>query len=88
LVKLVCAQATEKRCREQAERMAQVLQYEIDRQGLPETDIIGPAPAYHRRVRGKYRWQLVVRGGRVQELLRTVVLPLGWTVDVDPMNVL
>ncbi|MBC7317303.1 MAG: hypothetical protein H5T70_12850 [Chloroflexi bacterium] len=55
---------------------------------MPETDLIGPAPCFFSRERGRWRWQLLVRGPNPQELLRDVHLPLGWRVDVDPQSLL
>jgi primosomal protein N' (replication factor Y) len=51
-------------------------------------DILGPAPAYFRRVRGRYRWQLVLRGDDVVRFLNIQSLPNGWVVDVDPLTLL
>lgn len=51
-------------------------------------DILGPAPAYFRRVRGRYRWQLVLRGDDVVEFLNQQTLPQGWIADVDPLTLL
>jgi len=56
--------------------------------GLPEIGLIGPAPAFFARLRGQYRWQVIVRGNDPAVLLRDVRLPLGWRVDVDPVSLL
>jgi primosomal protein N' (replication factor Y) len=50
--------------------------------------VVGPAPCYYRRVRGRYRWQLVVRGAEVGALLSAATWPAGWMVDVDPVSLL
>jgi len=39
-------------------------------------------------VRGKYRWQIIVRGNDPHILLRDIPLPLGWRIDVDPVSTL
>ena len=56
--------------------------------GLPETDVIGPAPPFFARLRGRYRWQVLLRHANPAELLRAVEIPPGWRVDVDPAGVL
>jgi primosomal protein N' (replication factor Y) len=75
------------RCRVQAERLGRWLANEIQRTGLA-ADLIGPAPCFFSRVQGRYRWQIVIRGRDPLPLLRPVALPMGWRVDVDPVNLL
>src|SRR5262249_8332299 len=50
--------------------------------------LIGPAPAYLRRLRGRYRWQIVLAAAAPERMLAGCPLPSGWTVDVDPTNLL
>ena len=57
-------------------------------EAAPALDLIGPAPAFFHRVRGEYRYQIIVRGPDPRELLEDIALPLGWRVDVDPVSVL
>ena len=61
------------------------------REGLGEVDVIGPSPAYPPRVRGRYRWHLIVRvpvGAPVDlpALLASLAPLPGWRVDVDPVS--
>ena len=61
------------------------------REGLGEVDVIGPAPAYPPRLRGRYRWHMVLRvpvGAAVDlPALVASLAPLpGWRVDVDPVS--
>jgi primosomal protein N' (replication factor Y) len=51
-------------------------------------DVIGPAPCYYARVRGRHRWQLLLRGPGARDLARTVAWSPGWAVDVDPVSLL
>lgn len=74
-------------CRSESERMGAWLAAEIRNLDRPES-LIGPAPCFHSRVQGRYRWQIVVRGPDPAQLLRGVALPRGWRVDVDPENLL
>ena len=49
--------------------------------------LIGPIPAFVHRVRGRYRWQLIIRGHNPASLLAGITLSTGWTIDVDPVGV-
>ncbi len=59
----------------------------IERLGLDDTDVVGPAPALMERVRNQYRWQMIVRGPDLHPLLRVLNTP-GWAVDIDPVSTL
>jgi primosomal protein N' (replication factor Y) len=69
--------------REEALRMQKALALRRAEFGASD-EIIGPAPAYVPRVRGRWRWQLTVRGRDPASLVRGFVLPPNWAVDVDP----
>jgi primosomal protein N' (replication factor Y) (superfamily II helicase) len=56
-----------------------------------ETDLVGPAPAFLERLRGRYRWQVILRSPNPPDVLRLLTrddLPAGWSVDVDPVSTL
>jgi primosomal protein N' len=55
--------------------------------GLPDIDVLGPTPPQVARVRGRYRWALLVEGIEPAALVRELDLPPGWVIDVDPVNV-
>jgi primosomal protein N' (replication factor Y) len=76
------------RARREAERMAQVLRVHIARRGEPGVEIVGPAPCFYRRLRSQHRWHILVRADEPEGLLRPIPLPLGWRVDVDPVDLL
>jgi hypothetical protein len=40
------------------------------------------------RLRGRFRWQIILRGKDPSCLLADVSLPQGWVVDVDPVGLL
>jgi primosomal protein N' (replication factor Y) len=79
-----------KRAQGQAEstRVADLLRAEISRLAVPETDVLGPAPCFFSMQRGEYRWQVIVRSPDPPELLRRIPVPLGWRLDIDPVDVL
>ena len=88
LVRLEIAAPTDKAAERSAKALAGELKEAIARLGLPATDLIGPSPAFFRRLRGKSRWTIVVRSLDPYPLLAAVALPPGWRVDVDPIDVL
>jgi primosomal protein N' (replication factor Y) len=88
LVRLIYEDASPSRAQAGAEELAEILQDALVRRGLRVTDLIGPAPAFFARLRGRYRWQVLLRHAEPAEFLRAVQIPAGWRVDVDPVSVL
>ena len=75
----------------EATLLANRLQQVIDELQMADTDIVGPAPAFMERLRGRYRWQLIVRSPRPDRLVSALTrddLPSGWAVDMDPATTL
>jgi primosomal protein N' (replication factor Y) len=88
LIRLLCSHSSDQRCQEECRRMYALLSNRLERLGLPEIDLLGPSPCFISRVRGKYRWQIIVRGRDPQSLVEGAPRPLGWSVDVDPVSTL
>jgi len=74
-------------CQREAQRMHSLLKGERDSWGMDVT-FIGPSPAFITRVRGRYRWQIILRGDDPVRLLAGVPIPQGWVVDIDPVSLL
>jgi primosomal protein N' (replication factor Y) len=70
----------------EAERLAGQLRQRLEAENAP-TDLIGPAPCFFDRVRGLYRWQIVLRAHDPSQWIPET-LPEGWTIDVDPVSLL
>jgi len=85
---LVYSHANDALCQREAERMKRLLIQEIDSRGIADLSIIGPAPAFIHRLRGRFRWQLILRGSEPSALLSQIPIPQGWTVDIDPVTLL
>ena len=66
--------------------MKRQLLAEIESRGIADLSLIGPAPAFIHRLRGRFRWQLFLRGTEPSELLGQIPVPWGWTVDIDPVG--
>ena len=90
LMQMTYQSRREESCEEEAGRIAELLRETAFGSGLSGVDVIGPAPSQPFRVRGLYRWHLLLRGagGVLHALLGEVTLPRGWTVDVDPVTAL
>ena len=87
LVSLVYTHANAEACRTGAEKMFQRLTEKKD-QERADVELVGPAPMFFGRIRGRYRWQILVRGSDPSRLMAALPLPQGWVVNVDPMTLL
>jgi primosomal protein N' (replication factor Y) len=85
LVRLVHRHTNEALCRREAERVRLALEQRAQ-EDIVDFDLIGPVPAFASRARGRYRWQLFLRGPDPTRILSQVSLPQGWTIDVDPVG--
>jgi primosomal protein N' (replication factor Y) len=88
LARLVFSASDERRCWRETHALRRALLARLEALGDAETRVIGPAPCYAQRLRGRYRWQIVLCGQRLEPLLEQSVLPLGWSLDVDPVSLL
>ena len=86
IVRLIYGHTNDALCRREAERMKRLLTAEIDAAGIGDISLIGPAPAFIQRLRGRFRWQLILRGVEVSTFLSRINIPQGWAVDVDPLG--
>ncbi len=86
LAGLTYSHANDGLCQREAERMKRFLEQEIAAKGIAGIELIGPAPAFIHRLRGRFRWQLILRGHELSAFLSPLPLPPGWTVDIDPMG--
>jgi primosomal protein N' (replication factor Y) len=86
LVRLVYSHANEKSCRREAERVYRLILDEKTRNDTIDLSVIGPVPTFAYRARGRYRWQLFLRGADSSRMLSELLLPRGWTIDVDPVG--
>jgi primosomal protein N' (replication factor Y) len=88
LVRLLYTASNEERCIRETRRVRALLDQDIARQGIADIQVIGPAPCFAERARGRVRWALRLRGDRFARVLDRLELAPGWTVDVDPVSLL
>jgi len=86
LALLVYSHTNDAQCQRQAEGVKRMLAQEIDSRGIAGVELIGPAPAFIHRLRGRFRWQLILRGSDLPEFLSGITFPPGWAVDIDPLG--
>ena len=86
LIRLLYVHANRALCEREALRVSAVLREQIESWGYSDVEVLGPTPAYPARLRGRYRWQIILRGPQPRTLLDKVPLPQGWVVDVDPIG--
>lgn len=86
LVSLTYSHTNDVLCQREAERMKRLIIEERNSKGIADLTVIGPAPAFIHRLRGRFRWQLTLRGAEPATLLSQLPIPQGWTVDVDPVG--
>ncbi len=87
-VRFITSSTDPLRAQTAAEELADRVRAEIGRLGLQDADVIGPATAFAERVRNRYRWHLMLRTADAQPVLEALGPLPGWTVDVDPVNML
>ena len=75
-------------CQQQATALARLFRQKVAAQGLGDVEVIGPAPGVPERVRGHYRWHVLLRGRNLHRFMEGVRFPPVCTVNVDPAHVL
>ena len=88
LLKISCAYKTERGATVATGRLAS----ELRRDYADQIKLLGPAPAFYERLRGLYRWQIVVRCSRRATLVAiadTIAQKKGnWQIELDPISLL
>ncbi|MGQ9516219.1 MAG: replication restart helicase PriA [Anaerolineae bacterium] len=76
------------RAQAEAERVHRLLGDYLRRQGFRDVELSGPVPCFFARLRGAYRWQIILKAGDPAEVFRGFPLPAGWRLDIDPVSLL
>ena len=94
MARMVYSASNDEKCEQIANVMARHLRHRAERLSNGGAldgailDVIGPAPCFVHKIRGKYRWQIILRGDNLSPLLDGLNMGQGWLLDVDPMSVL
>ncbi|MGH2447992.1 MAG: replication restart helicase PriA, partial [Chloroflexota bacterium] len=88
LLRFVYSDEDEVRCHDAARLLRAALLRAVEENNI-SADVIGPAPCFIAKIKNRYFWQIIVRGSggaALHSLLDYVTA--GWTVDVDPVDLL
>ena len=85
LIRLLRTHTNQAQCEADAVDLAARLRERQAEWGYADVEVLGPVPAYPMRLRGRYRWHIILRGQTPRALLDRVDTPRGWVVDVDPV---
>ncbi len=89
LVKFEIRELSSQLAQQKAAELATRLKGWIAESGSSRTEIIGPTPCFYEKIRGHFRWQIIVRGGDMLPVFQKHRLELvPWRVEVDPLNLL
>ena len=86
LAQILCADLSVRAVQQTLEELAGRLQSRIAREGRGDVEVIGPTPCQPERVRGRYRWRLLLRGRRLWQFLDGEPIPRNCRVVVDPVR--
>ena len=70
-----------------AREMAEKIQVWLREEGASATHMIGPVPPFFARLKGEYRWQIILRGPDPRSILRGRKIR-EWRIGVNPPNLL
>ncbi|HKW08008.1 MAG TPA: primosomal protein N' [Candidatus Dormibacteraeota bacterium] len=56
------------------------------RDGIDGIRVMGPSPAFIHRLRGEYRWQVTLKGDRLERAKHLAPRGKDWSYDVDPLS--
>lgn len=78
------------KAQEASAAMAELLRGRLEQLGVVGEGavVLGPAPAFFARYRGYYRWQVILRAPWPAQILRSITIPFGWRIDIDPVSML
>ena len=68
--------------------MLQTLKNKLSEEGRSDIELIGPAPGFPSRIRGRHRWHIILRGRNLHNFIESIRFPSNWTIDVDPASVM
>jgi primosomal protein N' (replication factor Y) len=88
LARFVYRHADEAICAREGDKLARTIALIAEHEGVADLDIMGPTPCFAAKVRDLYQWQVILRSGELDAVLRELRVPGGWQVDVDPVSML
>ena len=86
LAQILCADLSVRAVQQTLEELGGRLRSRVAREGRGDVEVIGPTPCQPERVRGRYRWRLLLRGRRLWQFLDGEPIPRNCRVVVDPVR--
>ena len=86
LAQIMCADLSVRAVQQTLEGLAGRLSARAAKYGRSDVDVIGPTPCQPERVRGRYRWRLLLRGRRLWQFLDGEPIPRNCRVVIDPVR--
>ena len=93
LVRMEYRHQDNERAETEAQKTAGRLRSRIDAEERHQTALVGPVPCFFSKLRGEYRWQIILRGPNPVEILQSQQFDpqrglSGWRVEVHPISLL
>ena len=86
LAQVICADLSVRAVQQTLSDLAQRWRDHAIRLARTDVEIIGPTPCLPERVRGRYRWRLLLRGHRLWQFLEGENVPRNCRVEIDPVR--
>jgi primosomal protein N' (replication factor Y) len=86
LAQVVCADGSVRAVQETLGELSDRWRVRVQQLGDADVQIIGPTPCAPERVRGRYRWRLLLRGHRLWRFLEGESIPQNCRVEIDPVR--
>ena len=85
LIRMLYSHTSQAKCESEAIKIAAQLRQQQAEWDINEIEVLGPTPAFPTRLRGRYRWHIILRGTDPRQLLDRIDVPRNWSVDIDPV---
>ena len=86
LAQIICSDASVRAVQQTLNDLAELWRSDALKQGRVDIGIIGPSPCHIERIRGRYRWRLLLRGQRLWQFLEGKPIPRNCRIEIDPMQ--
>ncbi len=86
LIRLLYSHTDKLKAESEAIRFKNLLLEQRNSRGLTDIELLGPTPGFPEKIRGRYRWQIIIRSVTPKTILSTTNIPKGWIIDVDPVH--
>ncbi len=88
LARIIIQHADRTTVQAQAKELEDHLSEQINKLGLEQAELIGPAPAFYPKIDNQFRWHLIIRAEDPSVLLHDLPDIPNLTIDIDPVSLL